>query len=47
MDVPYTTREMWMICPSHVGNYVGMNLLEDWELDDNAGNLPRLILAWR
>ena len=28
-------------------NYVDRNLPEDRELDGNAGNLPRLILAWR
>ena len=26
-------------------NYVHRNLPEDWELDGNVGNLPRLILA--
>ena len=47
MDIPYVTHETWMICLSHVRNYVDRNLPEDWELDGNAGNLPRLILAWR
>ena len=45
MDVPYITCEMWMICPSHVRNYIDGNLLEDWEMDGNAGNLPRLIVG--
>ena len=28
-------------------NYIDRNLLEDRELDGNAGKLPKLILAWR
>ena len=47
MDVLYITQETWMICLSHMQNYIdgNGNLLEDQELDSNAGNLPRLILA--
>ena len=44
---PYVTHETWMICPSHRENYIDGNLPEDRELEGNAGNLPRLILAWR
>ena len=34
---------------SHAKKYIdgNGNLPEDRELDGNAGNLPRLILAWR
>ena len=43
MNDLYVTHEAWMICLSHV--YIHGNLPEDWELDCNAGNQPRLILA--
>ena len=45
MNDPYITHEMWVICLSHVKNYIHGNLLEDQELDGNVGNLPRLFLA--
>ena len=55
--IPYVNRKSWTFCMSPVKhgwsvcltceNYVDSNLPEDQELDGNARNLPRLILAWR
>ena len=55
--VLYVNHKLWTFHTSPVKcgwsvhlmceNYVDGNLPEDWELDSNAGNLPRLILAWR
>ena len=55
--VLYINHKSWMFCTSPMKhgrsvhltweNYVDGNLLEDQELDGNAENLPRLILAWR
>ena len=55
--VPYVNRKSWTFHMSPMkhgqsvhlmcNNYIDGNLPEDWELDSNAGNLPRLILAWR
>ena len=53
--VPYINHKLWTFSTSPVKcgrpvhltceNYVDGNLLEDRELDGNAGNLPKLILA--
>ena len=55
MYVPYINHKSWTFHTSPVKrgrsvhlmceNYIGGNLREDQELDGNAGNLPRLILA--
>ena len=55
--VLYVNHKLWTfhMSPMKLGrsvhlkceNYIDGNLLEDQELDGNAGNLPRLILAWR
>ena len=57
MYVPYVNCKSWTFSMTSVKcgksvclmceNYVVGNLLEDQELDGNAGNLPRLILVWR
>ena len=55
--VPYVNHKSWTFHTSPVKhglpfrltceNCVDGNLPEDWELDSNVGNLPKLILAWR
>ena len=55
--VLYINHKLWTFCmspmkcglPVHLmsENYVDGNLLEDQELDGNAGNLPKLFLVWR